>query len=290
MSDLKVLIKKLQYIHAVCGDAVAAEKTLEKIPEKTGKFSDQKKRVAQLSRALKILIADPVSAEATRADEARRNFLLRQDLKNLEKEVQLLAKIQDGVQKKYESKKLSEEAAEKLQRQAEVVELAHQNLEKLRNASRQRTAARFDGFSDPLDGGDELQVLIGEIPDLDGDQDFQQLRRKDQEIDAGLDEILSSLKLVKEIALTMQEELQLSDAQLEHLETHTQEVFFQLKSQNGRLAGLLRKTKSPGNVCCTVFFVHLLLGSCSRRCLSFYGTLGSSFGSTPASLGWGFLL
>eukprot|EP01122_Echinamoeba_exundans_P002310 TRINITY_DN1225_c0_g1_i2.p1 TRINITY_DN1225_c0_g1~~TRINITY_DN1225_c0_g1_i2.p1 ORF type:complete len:281 (+),score=90.71 TRINITY_DN1225_c0_g1_i2:79-921(+) len=269
MASIDIMLRKLAYIHTVCDDA-RKEKQAEEADKKVDNFTRQKKKIARDIREVKLMIEDRdamVAESGSRADQAKMSFSIRNRMKQIKQDIEILKKIQVKTAEKYKDKKLKDEVQAKLDRQKEIVDIAFGNMKKVENLERfgqaeNPQAELFSGGVDEdgneIDNGDG-QVLIGEIPDLD-DVDFRDLRQKDQELDQGLSDILENLKIVKGLALEMGEELNKQDEMLDKLEKNVEKTYFNLASMNKRLTELLKKTRAPKDCCCDIFLIICILG------------------------------
>jgi len=188
---------------------------------------------------------------------AKQSNDIRLRFKDIRADIDELGKMQRKKQKKLDNQKEpSEEDAEAVKLEAEVVQYAQQHMKELEKLER---------FGDDVEQAglfqeDEAEPTVhGGIPDID-DPQFQALIQGDQELDQDLDEILEALKSVRSIAEAMNEELKAQEELVNKVDDSMEKVEERLSTVNASLKRVLKKVRGPKQFFCDMCLCCIILG------------------------------
>lgn len=268
MSRFNPLLKILYEIEIECADAIEKQRT-EETEKNLDNFTKMKRRLAAEMRDLRKAIDERNQLlgkkKGDRAQVAKDSAAIRKRIKKLEDEAKDLQALQEKRGRKL-AKTADKDEKDKAQLEKEqlVVKLTYDHIKDLKKSEAYGTTSRDDDdnlFTEGIDQDeiDRGQAWVSGIPDID-DPQFVQLRLNDDEIEAGLDEVLQGVRVLKGIAVDINGELKRQDPEIEQLNVRVDKTRATLETLNTQLSKTLKKVRSPKNCCCDCILVMCLLG------------------------------
>ncbi|KAH3758931.1 syntaxin of plants SYP7 [Pelomyxa schiedti] len=258
MGSLDSLLGRLEVIYLETAEKKAPES--DKKDEKVDPFTTNRLAIAEEIRELKKLIVDrdQVAGENPSSVEAvRMSATIRTQLVELEKHIQMLKGGHDKAVARYEKKKASKgkpdlELEDKFQLRGEAIQCAMDNLEECRNMERKRLGG-------PAFIPGRNAAAPTSLPNID-DPRFQELKRRDEEIDTVLDSIGNKVHALHGIAIEMNEVAHKQSDQIDKIADNVDDLNQQLISANKQMKEILEKLRSPDKFILDFILICVLLG------------------------------
>ncbi|KAJ5076653.1 SNARE protein [Anaeramoeba ignava] len=148
---------------------------------------------------------------------------------------------------------------------AEIVELVNAHIKECEDWDKQRYKPQTKYGNNLTSNSHSARVNIHsplqtELNDIDTAQKMQLIRQKDNQIDADLDEISHGVGHLKEIALTMSEEVDKQNVMLDEVTTKVDNTTEHLENINKKLRRVISEAKSADKIVCYIILLVLLLG------------------------------
>ena len=253
MSRFNPLLKILYEIEIECADAIEKQRT-EETEKNLDNFTKMKRRLAAEMRDLRKAIDERNQLlgkkKGDRAQVAKDSAAIRKRIKKLEDEAKDLQALQEKRGRKL-AKTADKDEKDKAQLEKEqlVVKLTYDHIKDLKKSEAYGTTSRDDDDNLFTEGIDQEEIDRGQgwvsgIPDID-DPQFVQLRLNDDEIEAGLEEVLQGVRVLKGIAVDINGELKRQDPEIEQLNVRVDKTRATLETLNTQLSKTLKKVRSP---------------------------------------------
>jgi hypothetical protein len=239
------LISKLENIQAACTDQKAKKKVDDKDLDD---FTRLRHKIAQeikdvrthLEERNKLLAQDNNNAATVKLSSD-----VRSRIKAIIKDIEQLDATQKSDKEQYEKKKAKgkkvEEGADKeFDHRAEVIELCWKHIDECKHLERSGFGMSGSGA---MDSKQADKPLITELPDIEGDEGFQLLRKNDALIDQKLDVAADGVRIIKELATEMGKEIQTQTIMMEEIEDKVDRTQAHLDNLNRRLKTTLEKVR-----------------------------------------------
>jgi len=171
---------------------------------------------------------------------------IRTQIKECMKQIEELSVLQQQDQEKLEKKKLkkkpvSESDEKEMEYRLEIVDLCKKHVDECKSLER----SGHKGANSPLFGDDANndKPLITELPDIDGDEGFQLLRRNDARIDQQLELVSQGVNVLREMAVEMGKEIELQGTMMTELDDKVERAQTHLNALNKRLKDVLTNVR-----------------------------------------------
>lgn len=182
------------------------------------------------------------------------------------------AKLQ-SIQAKEATKlnKKGEEGRQKARERLEMVSLVFQHLDECDNLEKKRVTSKFTEARIDLFTGGRAQIGMAPIsrveitaetslPDIETQAELDQMHRRDQEIDAGLEVVAEGVKDLRTIAVDMRDEMTMQRTMIDEIEGKVDKANARLNNINKRMKRALVKTRSADRFILDFILVVVLLG------------------------------
>ena len=152
-----------------------------------------------------------------------------------------------------------EKLKERFDIEEESLKTVKKAIEQLQQQERERSGMGNINQGRPtVNGLDKYKV--DELPDIEDDERFGQIRENDKEIDAKLDVIADGVKGLKETAKDIGGKIDVQKEKLDTLESKVDNVNDRLDETNAKMRGILEKVKGPDKMIMSVMMCCLILG------------------------------
>eukprot|EP01132_Coremiostelium_polycephalum_P007461 gene7461-9167_t len=252
------LIKRVEKIQKECVDAKDKNKQLQQ-DGNTDAFTLLRRKIGLDIKGVRELIRERDEAEINMPGTVRTVDLshrIRIAIQELKQETQKLQRMHDKSQERYDRKnKENPEKLKKLELQKESCELAWAHIKELELQNKKRGGETSNFI--PITK--ENTSTIKELPDIDND-DFRELRRNDQAIDAVLDDISKGVQQVGAIANEMGKAAKRQGDMLDNLNDRADILDEKLENINIRLAKMIKDVRKGDRFILDVILILVLLG------------------------------
>jgi len=256
------LMTKLEYIQSQCSDQKGKKKQQD--DKDMDDFTRLRKKIAQ-------------ELKDVRTQLEQRNELLAQDNNNAatvkmssEVRARIKAIIRDTEQldtlnkqekekiekKKTKGKKVEEGADAEIEHRAEVIELCWKHIEECKHIERSGFGMSTGGTLDSKAN----EKIITELPDIEGDEGFQLLRKNDALIDHKLDIAAEGVRVIKELATEMGKEIQTQGVMMAEIEDKVDRTQAHLDNLNRRLKKTLENVRKGDRFILDFILLIIVLG------------------------------
>jgi len=253
---MNALMKKLEKIQSECvekkGQVVDAD-------DKSDEFTRIRRKVAAELNEARQLIKDRDELELTASGtrhtvEASHN--IRAKIKSIKNDAQTLDGLQKKDRAKYQKKnKTIPEKEAQIETREELVGFIFQHIKEVEALNNRKHGDSSFGSG----GGESKDPTITELPNID-DEGFQLLRRNDAVIDKHLDDISSSVGVLKEMAHEMGKEAEAQGIMLDNLDKKVDDVNDQLENLNIRMRKALESIRKGDRFIIDIILLCILLG------------------------------
>ncbi|KAL7753703.1 hypothetical protein RI367_000634 [Sorochytrium milnesiophthora] len=294
MTTMKDAIRRLQIIDAACNPK---EKEVEDV--NMDEFTRIKKQISSNVKAVRqaikerdeMLNANNTSKKGVGSgtETAEMSFKVRSLLKVIKDDIVLLDNNVKKAEKKIKGKNKSD-LQEIVDSRKEIVKLCHQHLEECENLDKARFNEKMAGdrvnlfssgvsqHSSKLDfskfkspgaagpmspggtPGAGMQVNKDELPDIEVQEDLALIRQRNIDLDQELDEIAAGVGQLKQIAITMGEEVDKQNAMLDEVETKVDKVQEHMLSVNMKMKQALDGVMKGDRFLVNCILICVLLG------------------------------
>ncbi|KAL7718822.1 t-SNARE coiled-coil-like proteiny domain-containing protein [Entamoeba marina] len=264
---MQALIRKLNYIAEDCGF------TYEEMKEENSEPPLSKEEQTPFNtrrRDLKILLKDIEECIQNRAEEESKSDCDRVELVKMSTEIR--KKMKDAIALAEEMKVIHDKDVtknrkkfkdpkilERLGIEESSLGVIKQHIEKLQAMEKERNGAGDIKGGIPQISGLE-KYKVDEIPEIDDDDRFAQLRKNDEEIDKQLDIVANGVKELKDVAIDIGQKVDVQTDKLEVLDGKVEHINERYDQTNEKLKGVLDKVRGPDKMLMTIMMVFVLLG------------------------------
>jgi len=266
---MNILLGKLETISNETGEGGQQSKAVNGADEFKRIKASIAADVKEVREALKEreLLLDKPGTAGTKAT-VQLSHSIRQQIKGLRDNGNKLRELQRKEATRTKGKALAVEQSETRQEQ---VELVFKHIEEVENQERRRyggktTEARVELFSGGRKGGamqiSATRVPTGgtELPDLETVEGLRMIQRKDQQIDEALDQVAEGVSELKDIALTMRDEVKIQSSMVDEITNKVDSANQHLNSMNKRMKKTLEATRSADRFILDFILLIILLG------------------------------
>jgi len=261
------LMLKLQYIQDQCMDPEERKKRIE-AEKAMDEFTRIRKQMARDVKQLRQQIQERnellgSAGEGTRAT-VEASARIRRMIKEITTQAEELGAMQEKQEQKLEKRKakgkpINEEDQKQVENRKEVVELCYKHIDELKFLERQGAGTHQPEFIGSF-GSKENTPLVTELPDIDGDEAFMLLKRQDREIDFKLDAISQGVAHLKEIAISMGNEIELQENMIAALDVKVDKTTEHLARLNRDLKKALQGVRRGNRLCIDMILLVIVLG------------------------------
>jgi len=249
-------MKKLEKIQSEC---VEKKGQIVDTDDKTDEFTRIRRKVAAEINEARQLIKDRDELELTASGtrhtvEASHN--IRSKIKSIKNDAQTLDGLQKKDRAKYEKKnKTIPEKEAQIETREELVGLVFQHIKEVEALNNRKHGDSSFGSS----AAESKDPTITELPNID-DEGFQLLRRNDAIIDKHLDDISSTVGVLREMATEMGKEAESQGVMLDNLDKKVDDVNDQLENLNVRMRKALESIRKGDRFIIDIILLCILLG------------------------------
>jgi len=253
---MNALMKKLEKIQSEC---VEKKGQIVDTDDKTDEFTRIRRKVAAEINEARQLIKDRDELELTASGtrhtvEASHN--IRSKIKSIKNDAQTLDGLQKKDRAKYEKKnKTIPEKEAQIETREELVGLVFQHIKEVEALNNRKHGDSSFGSS----AAESKDPTITELPNID-DEGFQLLRRNDAIIDKHLDDISSTVGVLREMATEMGKEAESQGVMLDNLDKKVDDVNDQLENLNVRMRKALESIRKGDRFIIDIILLCILLG------------------------------
>ena len=269
---MNALQRKLRYIIEDCGmdykemedevvDSSDAEEDETEFVRKRRELKGALKRAEKLMEERAKLESSP---DCDKVEVVKVSTEIRKEMKeitSLSEELQQLhddAKIDKNIRKKLE--KGDQELADRFAIEQESLKVIKQHIERLQKMDRERSGmGDVNAAKRPQVNGLE-KYMVDELPDIEDDDRFRQIKENDKAIDAKLDVLAQGVKQTKEIAKEIGGKIDDQKDKLDMLESKVDRANERLDATNEKLRNTLEKVRGPDKMIMSVMIVCLIIG------------------------------
>ncbi|ELP95055.1 syntaxin-73, putative [Entamoeba invadens IP1] len=263
---MNALTRKLTFIAQDCGFTYEELKSEE---EKTSEEQEEQTEFGKRRHELKKKITDVKTNIEKRADMEKLPDVDKVEVVKVSTEIrkgmkEVIAGAED-LKTYHESdvyknrKKKDPKIRERLGIEEESLKCIQQHIEQLQAMDRERS-----GMGDVQKGMPTVNGLdkykTDELPDIEDDERFKQMKENDKEIDEKLDKIAEGVKDVKNIAKNINEKIDVQKDKLDTLEDKVDNANERLDLTNEKIKGVLAKVRGPDKMLLTIMGVCLFIG------------------------------
>jgi len=232
------LMVKLEFIQQQCADPKDRKKKQED-EKNMDDFTKLRKKIAQQIKDVRTQLEERnelLGKTENNTTTVRMSAEIRAKIKGIVKDTETLDSLQKKEFQKIEdrkakNKKVEEKDEKQVEQRSEVVELCWKHIEECRHIERQGF-----GQTGALGSNDTTtKPLITELPDVDGDEGFQLLRKNDQIIDQKLELASQGVRVLKEMASDMGKEIEVQTVMLNEVTEKVDRTQAHLDNINRRL-------------------------------------------------------
>jgi len=256
------MLVKLEYINNECQDPEKKKKKEQEM-KNWDDFTKLRKKVAQDLRLIREQIQER-NALMGKTDMGNTTTVkmgrdIRNGLKDVIKEADELESMQKREVEKLEKKKLKNKPVdpkeeEEVKNREEIVLLCRQHIEECKKLEKQ-----VRGVTGVFTDSNTNEPVITSLPDIDGDEGFQLLRKQDEEIDAEIEVASKGVAILKEIAISMGQEVEMQGKMIEETERNVERANVKLINLNKRLKKTLQSVRKADRFCIDIILLIVLL-------------------------------
>jgi len=265
-----ILYAKLQQINVECVPE-RKQKALEdeKAERDKDPFNQERKMLADKIRDIRTAIdeRDALYQKGDRVGGVKAGTKIRQHMmKEAQEAAERLEKIHKNRKKlkgteivtgASDEKKQADEARQK------VIDVMKQHLTQLEKAEREIKGTANGNAELDVEESSEVandgERRVNVLPDLD-DPIFDQVNQNEQLIDNKLKIVLDKVRVLKQDAQDINEEVTAQEPLIAELTEHVEQTFQKLRTVNTQLKETLKDVRSPKNFLCDVCLCLLILG------------------------------
>jgi len=253
------LLKRLKKIEDECVEKKGAAPSETQADQ--DEFTRLKRKIATQTKDIRQLIKNRDELEKT-APGTIATVEISHQIRGAIKEVRADAAAMDKLQKSEKDayvKKYKEipEKEKQIEQREEIVGLVFDHIEEIRQLDQKRHGD--SAFNQQKKNKDPL---ITELPDIEGDEGFQQMRKNDKAIDSMLDNVAAGVNDLKEIATEMGKEVAKQGVMLDDLDVKVDKVNDELENINIRLRKALESVRKGDRFIVDIILLCILLGLC----------------------------
>jgi len=259
---MQSLMAKVEYINNECQDPEKKRKKEEEM-KNWDDFTKLRKKVAQDLRHIREQIQER-NALMGKTDMGNTTTVkmgrdIRNGLKDIIKEADELESMQKREVEKLEKKKLKNKPVdpkeeEEAKNREEIVLLCRQHIEECKRLEKQ-----VRGVTGVFTDNNTNEPLITSLPDIDGDEGFQLLRRQDQQIDEELERASKGVAVLKDIAIEMGKEVEMQEMMIDELGKKVEKTNAKLINLNKRLKKTLQDVRKADRFCIDIILLVVIL-------------------------------
>lgn len=262
---MQPLLTRLEYISNQCQDP-SKRKGKEEAAQNWDDFTKLRKKIAVDIKKIREQIEERnklfSKSDSANTQTVRMGKEIRNALKDVSKEIEVLEQMQNKDAEKIENKKLRrkevdpEEEKEVLVNREEIVKLCKQHIEECRKMERSIRGTASAVFNDI---GENDKPTVTSLPDIDGDEGFQLLHRQDKDIDEKLDRVSQGVSVLKEMAVEMGKEIELQEVIIDELDKKVDATNEQLLNLNKRMKKVLERVRKADRFCIDIIILVVIL-------------------------------
>lgn len=262
----QVSLNKLKFIYDECGAELKKKKEQEKNKAEDDEFTILKKKIHEdirnvrksLKEREKLFVDNGNSSETAEA-----SYRIRCTIKSIRESANKLKDIADKQEKKMNKKKnVSSDERTFMEKRKEIVSLVFQHIEEVERLEKKRFTDKASmerkqlltkkESTGPAAGGMALlpssiqetekdPYMDSNLDDFNIDEDLMLIQRNNEEIDQELDEISEGLKVVKQIAIGINDELDKQEVIIDRIEENVDRGAEHLQTLNTKLDNIIEK-------------------------------------------------
>ncbi|KAL7711814.1 t-SNARE coiled-coil-like proteiny domain-containing protein [Entamoeba marina] len=251
---MQALIRKLNYIAEDCGF------TYEEMKEENSEPPLSKEEQTPFNtrrRDLKILLKDIEECIQNRAEEERKSDCDRVELVKMSTEIR--TKMKDAIALAEEMKVIHDKDVTKNRKKKDPKILERLGIEESSLGVIKQHIEKLQAMEKERNGAGDIKG-VDEIPEIDDDDRFAQLRKNDEEIDKQLDIVANGVKELKDVAIDIGQKVDVQTDKLEVLDGKVERINERYDQTNEKLKGVLDKVRGPDKMLMTIMMVFVLLG------------------------------
>jgi len=263
----EILYAKLKEINAQC----LPERQQKKEEDEQAKrdkdpFNQDRKALAEKIKEIRVAIdeRDALYQKGDRVGGVKAGTKIRQQMMKDAQEIadrlekthkdRKKLKVNEIVMGASDEKKQADESRQK------VIEVMKQHLQEIDKLERTiKTPGSADLEISESSEAEQGERKVSVLPDLD-DPIFDQVNKNEQIIDEKLGKVLEGVKVLKQDAIEIGEELDSQEPMLKELTEHVEQTFGTLKNVNAQLKETLQEVRSARNFVCDIVLCLLILG------------------------------
>ena len=267
---MNALTRKLRFIIEDCGmsyQEMQEEEPVESEEENETEFIKKRRELkGALKRAEKMMderAQMESNSETDKVDVVKISTEIRKQMKEVvslgDELLQLHedAKNDKSLRKKME--KGDESVKQRLAVEEESLKVIKQHIERLQKMDRERS-----GMGDVNTGRPQVNGLekykVDELPDIEDDERFLEIRENDKAIDGKLDVLAQGVKDIKQTAKDIGGKIETQKDKLDTLESKVDRNNDRLDGLNEKLRSTLEKVRGPDKMIMTIMCVCLIIG------------------------------